>query len=110
MRSQIVGVVQFGELPMEDAMMKRMAILTIALIGVAGMAQAQPMSTAPTPMPAGIASQSHEMQAMAQTCSEPRKTAMKDEYGFRYDSRGDRLNAQGCVIAAPHMIPGAKVL
>lgn len=75
-------------------MIKRMAILTIALIGVAGMAQAQ----------------SHEMQAMAHTCGAPKKVAMKDEYGFRYDSRGDRLNAQGCVIAPPHMIPGAKVL
>jgi hypothetical protein len=106
MRSQIFSVVQFGELSMEDAMLKRMAILTIALIGVAGMAQAQSMSTAP----AGIAGQSHEMQAMARTCGAPKKTVMKDEYGFRYDSRGDRLNAQGCVIAPPHMIPGAKVL
>jgi hypothetical protein len=95
---------------MEDAMMKRMAILTIALIGVAGMAHAQSMSTTPAPMPAGIAGHSHEMQAMARTCSEPRKAAMKDEYGFRYDSRGDRLNALGCVIAPPHMIRGAKVL
>jgi len=110
MRSQILSVVQFGELSMEDAMLKRMAILTIALIGVAGMAQAQSMSTAPVPLPAAKAGQSHEMQAMARTCSEPKMAAMKDEYGFRYDSRGDRLNAHGCVIAPPHMIPGAKVL
>lgn len=31
----------------------------------------------------------------------PRPTAFTDEYGFRYDSEGNRLNAQGYVIS-PH--------
>jgi len=103
-------------------MVTRLALLTIALIGVAGLAQAQTAPAAPTPIktvqtanaaeaPAAAAkmTKAHEKQAMA-TCGDPQKVMMKDEYGFRYDSRGDRLNAGGCVIAPPHTLPGAKVL
>jgi hypothetical protein len=31
----------------------------------------------------------------------PHQVAFKDEYGFRYDARGDRLDARGYVIS-PH--------
>jgi len=31
-----------------------------------------------------------------------------DEYGFRYDSSGNRLNGSGCVIAPPVSPPGTK--
>jgi hypothetical protein len=33
--------------------------------------------------------------------SGPHQVAFKDEYGFRYDARGDRLDARGNVIS-PH--------
>ena len=33
--------------------------------------------------------------------SGPRQTAFKDEYGFRYDSEGNRLDARGNIIS-PH--------
>jgi hypothetical protein len=44
--------------------------------------------------------------AQAMTMDEPmrggrHRIALTDEYGFHYDSRGDRLNAQGYVIS-PH--------
>ena len=32
----------------------------------------------------------------------PRQAAMKDEYGFRYDSQGNRLDARGNIIS-PHI-------
>lgn len=52
-----------------------------------------------TGAPAGYTSQ-------AMTMDDPmrggrHRVAFTDEYGFRYDSRGDRLNAQGYVIS-PH--------
>jgi len=34
---------------------------------------------------------------------------IKDEYGNRYDSEGNRLNGQGCVIAPPVTPPGSAV-
>lgn len=82
--------------------MTRLTLLTLALIGVAGLAQAQQamrsdyneQATAPTTYPDRMR---HE-------------TAITDEYGFHYDSRGDRLNAQGHVIAPPQTQPGARVI
>jgi hypothetical protein len=44
----------------------------------------------------------------SRSCVRHFKVAMTDEYGFRYDSRGDRLNARGCVIPPPHTPPGAR--
>lgn len=43
-------------------------------------------ATGPEPMPANMG---------------PRAVAFRDEYGFRYDSEGNRLNARGFVIS-PH--------
>ena len=31
--------------------------------------------------------------------------AMRDEYGFRYDVQGNRLNGQGCVISPQNTTP-----
>ncbi len=36
--------------------------------------------------------------------------AFKDEYGFRYDAQGDRLDARGHVMAPPVTPPGAGAL
>jgi len=40
----------------------------------------------------------------------PRKVVITDEYGFRYDAWGNRLNAAGHVIAVPRTLPGATVI
>jgi hypothetical protein len=40
----------------------------------------------------------------------PHQVAITDEYGFRYDSMGNRLNAAGYVIAPPHTPAGARVI
>lgn len=49
-------------------------------------------------------------QPMTPGCPRHHKVAFTDEYGFRYDNRGDRLNAAGCVIAPPHTPPGARAI
>ncbi len=107
-------------------MIPRLAFLTVAMIGVAGLAYAQGTTTTPAPTPAQTQQKTvqqakstatpaptkknntHRMQA--QTCGMHQTVAMTDEYGFKYDSRGDRLNAAGCVIPPPHSRPGAKVI
>ena len=38
-------------------------------------------------------------QAMPAYQTGPRQAAFKDEYGFRYDSEGNRLDARGNVIS-----------
>jgi hypothetical protein len=67
--------------------MTRIIVLALALVGVTGVAYAQP---------------AHE-------CSR-HKVALTDEYGFRYDAQGDRLNGAGCIIPPPHTKPGAHVI
>jgi len=39
--------------------------------------------------------------------SERHAVAFRDEYGFRYDAQGDRLDANGYIIAPPVTPPGA---
>jgi hypothetical protein len=41
---------------------------------------------------------------------ERHQVAITDEYGFKYDARGDRLDANGYVIPPPHTQPGARVI
>ena len=84
--------------------MRRLAFLTAALIVTAGATQAQSYPNAPAPnapMP-NQAQYGGSMGGCGHTAT------IKDEYGFRYDSEGNRLNGQGCVIAPPVTPPGAK--
>ena len=102
-------------------MITRLAVLTVALIGVAGVAQS-PVGTAarprnglpyvmsnPQPSPGdyrreGPGLQLPDQRAQAVPPGHGRvqhDTAFKDEYGFRYDSRGDRIDASGRTIS-PH--------
>jgi hypothetical protein len=86
--------------------MKFPVFLTTALIVAAGAVQAQsPGYPAGNPMPnppmANQAQYGGGMGGCGHTAT------IKDEYGFRYDSEGNRLNAQGCVIAPPVTPPGA---
>ena len=89
--------------------MIRLSLLSLALIGVAGVASAQMISSPPQPSPGDYQReapglqpaqpQQAEMNWQSQRCGH--REAMRDEYGFRYDGRGHRINAQGCVIS-PH--------
>jgi len=91
--------------------MKRLSVITLALIGLAGIAQAQPMiSSPPQPSPGDYTTRERPglqpMDQQAESVSPYVGTrvhpeAFRDEYGFRYDSRGNRIDAQGHVIS-PH--------
>jgi len=100
--------------------MIRTTLLAAALIGIAGVALAQSspprdpsgrpyIMSAPQPSPGDYTRERPGLQPMdqqAQAVSPYRgscghQEAMRDEYGFRYDGRGDRINARGCLIS-PH--------
>ncbi|MFI5002120.1 MAG: hypothetical protein ACHQK9_19735 [Reyranellales bacterium] len=100
-------------------MMTRLAVLTLVLISVAGVAQAQsrtPLGADGRPYVgssdwhagpgdyarerAGPQASSDRTQAMSPRHDRDRHEAtFKDEYGFRYDARGDRLDARGNIIS-----------
>jgi hypothetical protein len=83
--------------------MKFPVFLTTALIIAASAAQAQSAGhPAGNPMP-NQAQYGGGMGGCGHTAT------IKDEYGNRYDSAGNRLNAQGCVIASPVTPPGSAV-
>ena len=87
--------------------MIRLSLLSLALIGVAGVASAQMIASPPQPSPGDYQReapglqpaqpQQAEMNWQSNRCGH--SVAMRDEYGFRYDARGHRLNARGCVIS-----------
>jgi hypothetical protein len=79
------------------------ALLAAALIALAGAAQAQNYGTANQPMQ-NQAQLSGPMGGCGHTVS------ITDEYGFRYDNMGNRLNAGGCVIAPPVTPEGARAI
>jgi hypothetical protein len=85
--------------------MKFPIFLTTALIVAAGAAQAQSSGyPAGNPMP----NQAQYSGGMGMgRCGHT--ATIKDEYGNRYDSEGNRLNAQGCVIPSPVTPPGSAV-
>jgi len=62
--------------------------------GAAGAAVNTNMATAPARQMAPQA----QMAPMASQTG-PRQAAFKDEYGFRYDSEGNRLDARGNIIS-----------
>jgi len=98
--------------------MIRYTLLALALVGAAGAAYAQApldpygrpyVSSAPQPSPGDYTRerpgpQPMDQQAQAESPYHGRMhhpQAFRDEYGFRYDSRGDRIDAQGRIIS-PH--------
>ncbi len=91
--------------------MIRLSLLTLAVIGIAGAANAQNVivTSPPQPSPGDYTRQAPGLQPMdqqAQAVSPYRGTrqheeAFRDEYGFRYDARGERIDAQGHRIS-PH--------
>ena len=100
--------------------MKR-TLLTLALIATAGTAYAQPMPSSepldpngrpfigrndwtkqPGDQPSGNVGANAGANANADIAtapSGPRTPALKDEFGFRYDDQGNRLDARGNIIS-----------
>jgi hypothetical protein len=102
----------------------QLAVLTLALIGVSGVAQAQSgapldangrpyVTSGPQPSPGdgmrerpGLQPPDSRSEAVS-----PRRgivqhgTAFTDEYGFRYDERGDRIDGGGRRISPHTMKP-----
>jgi len=105
-------------------MTTRLAVLMVALIGVASVAQAQsnpPLDpngrpyvgakdwhAGPGDYRPGMQPRSDQQaQAVPASLGDRHQTAFKDEYGFRYDSEGNLLDANGNVLPPPVTPPGA---
>jgi hypothetical protein len=89
-------------------MLTRLSVLSLALLGVAGIAHAQTYNSS---MPSGsMQSNGQERYQAVMPDSGTHAVAITDEYGFKYDSRGDRLDSRGHVIAPPMTPPGARAL
>jgi hypothetical protein len=105
-------------------MKTRLAVLTLALIAVAGVAHAQSgplldangrpyVTNGPQVSPGDHTRERPGLQppnSQSVTVSPARGgvqhgTAFKDEYGFRYDDRGDRIDATGRRISPHTMTP-----
>ena len=100
--------------------MKR-TLLTLALIATAGVAHAQTASSEPVDpygrpligrndwvrqpgdsVNAGVSTNTNANVAVAPyavTPGGPRTATFKDEFGFRYDAQGNRLDARGNIIS-----------
>lgn len=86
-------------------MNKRLVVLTLAaLAGAASVANAQ------TYDPGMTRSERHEVMREERRLNDRHPVAFKDEYGFRYDSQGDRLDANGYVMPPPVTPPGTPAL
>jgi hypothetical protein len=83
-------------------MFTRLSLLTLAMIGVAGVANAETVYE-PTVQLQPIVD--NDMPTPG-----PHKVAITDEYGFHYDRWGNRLNGGGYVVAPPHTPSGALVI
>ena len=83
-------------------MLARLSVLTLAAIAMAGVANAATITRPPVDMPPIVDN--------GMPPSGRHKVAFTDEYGFRYDKWGNRLDARGHVIAPPHSRPGATVI
>jgi len=89
----------------EDIMNKRLIVLTLSVVtGLAGVANAQSYD------PSMTRGERREERREERNMNSSHEATIKDEYGFRYDSRGDRLDASGHVIAPPVTPPGTPAL
>ena len=87
----------------------RLSLLTLALVGIAGGAVAQTYSQAGVPMRPSYAYGNERYQAMRGDDGSY-APAITDEYGMRYNSRGDRIDARGRIMPPPVTPPGARAL
>jgi opacity protein-like surface antigen len=78
------------------------ALVLLAVLGVASAVQAQ---TGTGQYPAGQ-NQYPTNQAQASGVQTAPDGSFTDECGFRYNSRGDRIDAHGRLLPEPHTSPG----
>jgi hypothetical protein len=89
----------------EDVMNKRLIVLTLAAVaGIASVANAQSYD------PSMTRGERREEMRQDHRMNEQHPVAFKDEYGFRYDAQGDRLDGSGHVMAPPVTPPGTPAL
>ena len=84
-------------------MLTRLSLLTLAMIGIAGAANAKTIYEPPVQLAPVVVTGSPPAHG-------PHKVAITDEYGFHYDKWGNRLNRAGYVIPPPRTPPGALVI
>jgi len=86
-------------------MNKRLIVISLAAVaGLAGVANAQ------TYDPYMTRGERREEMREERRVNERHPVAFKNEYGFRYDAQGDRLDANGYVMAPPVTPPGTPAL
>jgi hypothetical protein len=86
-------------------MKKRLIVIALAAVsGLAGVANAQ------TYDPGMTRGERREDRREERYMNSSHEATIKDEYGFRYDAKGDRLDAGGHVIAPPVTPPGTPAL
>ena len=84
-------------------MFTRLSLLALAMIGFVGVANAQTIYQPPVQEPPIVDTDMAPAHGLHQV-------AITDEYGFRYDRWGNRLDAVGHVVAPPHTPAGALVI
>lgn len=83
-------------------MSKKLVFVALtAFVGAIGIAQAQSYD------PYMTRGERREMIREERRMDNPHAVAFTDEYGFRYDAQGDRLDARGYVMPPPVTPPGA---
>ncbi len=96
-------------------MKKTLPLLALALVSIVGAAAAEDRPLDPNGRPFIGSRNAHpgpgdygygpgpqprtDQEATAPRSRRSHETAFKDEYGFRYDEQGNRLNGQGKVIS-----------
>jgi hypothetical protein len=88
-------------------MLKQMSLAAIALAALPALAEAQQSTSA-----RAMVTQGAPQIAQAPPASSPARAGgtMTDEYGNMYNSRGERIDRSGRVIAPPVTPPGARAL
>jgi hypothetical protein len=81
-----------------DFHMRAMSVLALAALSVAGMAEAQTGTEQMTNQPS-------QAQSPVRTAPDG---SFKDECGFRYNNRGDRIDARGRVLPPPATPPNGR--
>ena len=82
--------------------MKAMSVLALVGVGVAGVVEAQTTGPYPTGQMQNAPSQALTPVPLAADGS------FRDECGFRYNSRGDRIDKSGRILASPATPPNGR--
>jgi hypothetical protein len=88
-------------------MLKRLSIVTLALLALPAIADAQQIA-ARTMVVSGTPHVTRIAQSAATAANAG--STFKDEYGNLYNSRGDRIDRAGRILPPPVTPPGARAL